>query len=296
MLKSIDKSKVVLRLGVLLIALSFIFLSACGGRPQGAGANPAKSTMEVRVVKDVPYLSGSQFNPNKHILDIYIPKGEKNFPVIFFVHGGAWFTGDKAHSFWLGMRFAQHGIGVVNVNYRLYPGVKYPKFVEDVATAYAWTLAHIDDYGGNPDSVFMAGHSAGGHLVSLLATNNKFLEPHGINPKEDINGVISISGVFNTNMSRLKEIFNKPQSNLKDSSPLFHVNNDLPPFLILHASDDGAGLSEQAVDMAKAIDNVRGQVRILQVPNRDHNSILGKMGINNDPATQALYSFIERYK
>jgi len=262
----------------------------------GAGVNPAKSTREVKVIKDVPYISGDNFNHNKHILDIYIPKGEKDFPVIFFVHGGAWFTGDKADSFWLGMRFAQHGVALVNVNYRLYPGAKYPKFVEDVAAAYAWTLAHIDDYGADPDAVFMAGHSAGGHLVSLLATNDKFLDKHGINPKDDINGVIPISGVYNTNLSRVRDVFNEKPGNLNESSPMFHVDKKAPPFLILHASDDMEGLSEQAVEMSQILEKARCQVRILQVPGRNHNSILGKMGLDNDPATKAIFSFIERYQ
>jgi acetyl esterase/lipase len=84
---------------------------------------------------------------------------------------------------------------VVSINYRLSPGVKHPEHVRDVARAFAWTHAHIGEYGGNKEQIFVSGHSAGGHLASLLATDATYLKAHGLSAK-DIRGVIPVSGVY----------------------------------------------------------------------------------------------------
>lgn len=151
----------------------------------------------VKTVAGVPYVSGASRDV-RHALDIYLPEGRKNFPVVVFVHGGAWTVGDK-HLFGLyggvGEFLASQGIGAVLPNYRLSPRVKHPEHVRDVAKAVAWTRNHIAEYGGDPHQMFLAGHSAGAHLVSLLATDEQYLDAEGLRPS-DIRGVIAVSGVY----------------------------------------------------------------------------------------------------
>src|SRR5262249_36539523 len=130
--------------------------------------------------------------------DLFLPEGKKDFPVVVLVHGGAWVMGDNrccglytAVAEWL----AGQGIGVVVPNYRLSPFVKNPQHVRDVARAVAWAQDHIEDYGGRPECMFLVGHSAGGHLVALLATDETYLKEAGARPA-DIKGVVAVSGVY----------------------------------------------------------------------------------------------------
>ena len=161
-----------------------MFLSAVAAlaalSPHGAAADekPAK-TYEVETFKDISYYDGADRDKVKHNLDLYLPKGLKDYPVLFFVHGGAWSMGDKsdfgAYAAF-GAAYAKLGIGVVVTNYRLSPKVRHPEHVKDVARAFAWTANHIAKYGGDKDRLFVCGHSAGAHLVALLATDADLLE------------------------------------------------------------------------------------------------------------------------
>ncbi len=140
----------------------------------------------------------AEADQKKHKLDLYLPKGKTDFPVVMFVHGGGWVFGDK--NFFgvyegVGKMFARHGVGAVVTNYRLSPAVQHPEHIKDVARAFAWTHKHIADYGGRPDELFLCGHSAGGHLISLLATDESYLKAEGLSLK-DVKGVMPISGVY----------------------------------------------------------------------------------------------------
>src|SRR5262249_51032891 len=112
---------------------------------------------EVETVLDVPYYEGPDADKIKHRLDLYLPRGRKDFPVLFFVHGGAWSYGDKNSPFGLYKNFARYwasqGVGTVVTNYRLSPGVMHPEHMKDVARAFAWTHKNIQRYHGRADQV-----------------------------------------------------------------------------------------------------------------------------------------------
>ena len=270
-------------------------VSGCAGRG-GVGANPWSSTKKVRLIEDVVYYKGSGYNKNKHILDVYIPKGKSNFPVVFFVHGGAWFAGDKAVTSNFGIALASLGIGVVNVNYRLFPNVKYPENIKDVARAFYWTVENIHKYGGDPDSVFVAGHSAGAHLASLLATNEKYLRNHS-KSQDDIRGVIAISGVYDIldiDNGMVKKIF--PKSLRSDASPSRNVDRKTPPFILFYADNDMDDLDKHAYKMDKELAKYKVYGKVVEVPERNHNTVLGRIGSSNEKATREILSFIRKYK
>jgi acetyl esterase/lipase len=185
-------------LGLLLVAGSFLAAPACrlvegitdGGRYHPSGPFP------VEHLADIPY-NGSD-SQEEHHLDLYLPRGQKDFPIVVFVHGGGWRWGDKDWRGYYGSVaefLASQGIGTVSPNYRLSPRAKHPHHICDLARAVAWTQAHIADYGGRPDQLFLAGHSAGGHLVSLLATDERYLRDVGL-CTDDIRGVIAVGGVY----------------------------------------------------------------------------------------------------
>src|SRR5262249_5248660 len=144
------------------------------------------------------YYDGEDADKNKHKLDLYLPKGKKDFPIMFFVHGGAWVSGDRNYFgiySSIGQAFARNGIGAVVISYRPSPKVQHPEHIKDVARAFAWTHKNIGKHGGNPDAILLCGHSAGGHLVALLATDEGYLRSEGLTLKA-IKGAIPMSGVY----------------------------------------------------------------------------------------------------
>ena len=155
------------------------------------------SACEVEKIRNVTYYAGPDAGAY-HRLDMYLPRGKKDFPVVMLVHGGAWQVGDK-NSCGLyasvGEFLARNGIGAVLPNYRLSPKVKHPEHVKDVARAFAWTRENLAARGGKVDRLYLIGHSAGGHLVSLLATDPAYLAAHRLTDAA-IKGVVSVSGVY----------------------------------------------------------------------------------------------------
>jgi acetyl esterase/lipase len=254
---------------------------------------------EVRVVRDVAYYEGPDADPVKHKLDLYLPAGQKDFPVLFFVHGGAWRSGDKNYLLDvygnLGRAFARNGIGAVVTNYRLSPKVQHPKHIEDVAKAFAWTHKHIAEYGGKPDQIFVSGHSAGGHLVALLATDEKYLKEEKLS-LSDIKGVVPVSGVYRIPPGKLfSSAFTDKDDVRQQASPLTHVHGQHPPFLILYADKDFPTCDKMSEDLCKALKNCKCDASICEIKERDHLTIIMRIGNEEDPATQSMLEFVAKH-
>jgi acetyl esterase/lipase len=188
-------------IGFAMAVLALIVLLGCRVTDLPLFGPTSKSLADayaVKRLKDIPYYTGTNADDFRHRLDIYVPKGKSDFPVVMLVHGGAWIVGDnRCYGLYtsVGEFLASRGIGVVMPNYRLSPAVKHPEHLKDVARAFAWTKRHIAEHGGNPKQLFIAGHSAGGHLVALLATDDRYLKAEKLQ-SADIRGVIAISGVY----------------------------------------------------------------------------------------------------
>jgi acetyl esterase/lipase len=190
------RSSILPLMGASLLALHVLLTAA----PALAGETTKKSMgrFATRLTADVAYYDGRDAAGDYHRLDVLTPRGLTDFPVVVLVHGGSWMFGDKSTFGYytaVGEFLAEQGLGVVLPNYRLSPQIKHPEHVKDLARAVAWTKKHIAEYGGRPDQVFLAGHSAGGHLAALLATDDSYLKAEGLS-LEDIKGVIGISGVY----------------------------------------------------------------------------------------------------
>lgn len=181
-------------------------------------------------------------------LDLYTVKPEFSAaPVVFFVHGGGWHTGDKTMNLEKGQNYAREGILFVNVNYRLAPKNKHPEQIEDIAKAFAWTKANAKKYGGDPERIFVMGHSAGAHLVDLLATNDKYLQEVGLT-LADIKGVVSLDTASVNLLSvqggegvesqlvgpMITQAFGKDKKTLEEASPTLCLSKgkSYPPFLL----------------------------------------------------------------
>jgi len=277
----------VLALLVTLSTCHSVTLSRC------EGAAPPVSKVEV--VKDVAYYDGKDADPVKHKLDLYLPKGQKDFPVVLFVHGGTWKSGDKKIYGPLGETFARNGVGMVITNYRLSPGVKHPAHVEDVARAFAWTHANVGKYGGRADRLFVSGHSAGGHLVALLATDESYLKAHKLS-FESVRGVVALSGVYTITPGVFKGTFGKDAEECRKASPLSNVNGKHPPFLIAYADKDYPLLGPLAEQFGKALKKSKCEAEVLKIKDRDHISIIKNLATNqDDPATRAMFAFVAKH-
>jgi acetyl esterase/lipase len=263
-------------------------------RPVKRGGNFA-----VEVVRDVAYYTGADADPVKHKLDLYLPQGARDFPVLFFVHGGGWHSGDKRYLFDvygnIARTFARNGIGTVVTNYRLSPKVRHPAHAQDVARAFAWTYRNIARYGGRADEIFVSGHSAGGHLVSLLATDPEFLQAEGLKT-DAIRGVLALSGVYDIPPGKLfASVFTDDMATRRSASPLAHVNGRHPPFLIVYADGDFPTCDKMSEAFCEALRRHRCEAETVRVDKRDHISIVVRLVNQDDPATQAMLDFIARH-
>lgn len=280
------------------LLLGFLFgLLAANPAPADESKSPSKvgGRFEVQAVKDIPYVDGNAADP-KQKLDLYLPTGQKDFPVLLFVHGGSWKSGDRKMYEPLGNILARNGIGTVIISYRLSPQVQHPGHIQDVARAFAWTCGNIGKYGGRTDQIFICGHSAGGHLVSLLATDESYLKAEK-RSFSDIKGTIAISGVYTITPGPIfQAAFGKDETAVKNASPLLHVREKLCPFCILYAEKDYPFLDQMAEEMAKKLKGCKCDANICKIKDRDHVSIIrNACGSEEDPVTQMILEFVARH-
>ncbi len=269
--------------------------------PAARTAEGAKAVLKtggnyaVEEVRGVAYYEGKDADSVRHKLDLYLPRGQKGYPVLFFVHGGAWRSGKKDLYAPLGRTFAKNGVGMVVINYRLSPKVKHPGHIEDVARAFGWTHRNIGKYGGRADQVFVCGHSAGGHLVALLGTDPSHLKAEKLTVR-DIKGMIPMSGVYTILPNGLFEAaFGKDADLCRAASPLTHVKADHPPALIIYADKDFPFLDVMAEQFCKKLKGCKCDAASLKVARRDHITLIIQTASETDPATQAILEFIARH-
>jgi acetyl esterase/lipase len=279
-----------------LLALSLLALAPqVGGDDAKAKTYKNAGNFEVDVIKGVAYYEGADADATRHKLDLYLPKGQKNFPVLIFVHGGAWKSGTKDLYAPLGNLYAKNGVGTVIINYRLSPAVQHPGHIEDVARAFAWTHKNIAKHGGDPNNLFVCGHSAGGHLVSLLSTNESYLKAQGL-AISNIKGTIPLSGVFVVAPSEMfKGVFTDDKEVCKSASPIEHVRGKHPPCLMLYADKDYLTLDTMAEQMCKKLKECQCDASTCKVADRTHITIITSMRNESDPANQAIFEFLAKH-
>lgn len=208
-----------------LIALLLINLQPVPAQEQKA---------DYKTIPEISYRSGIQTPQTDYMrerckLDLYYPTSIKNYPTVVWFHGGGLKGGKKS----VPDELKEQGIAIVAVNYRLYPKAKKPAYMEDAAAAVAWTFQNIADYGGDPKLIFVAGHSAGGYLTSMLGLDKRWLATHKIDAN-DIAGLIPYSGHCITHMTVREEMgIPRNQPIIDDMAPLFHARKDAPPILLI---------------------------------------------------------------
>ncbi|HEY5799993.1 MAG TPA: alpha/beta hydrolase [Burkholderiaceae bacterium] len=179
-------------------------------------------------------------NPRQK-LDIYAPSAPASSPapVAVFVYGGNWRMGERADYQFVAEALTSRGILVVVIDYRLYPEVRYPGFVEDTAQAVAWTYREIGRYGGDPRKLFLIGHSAGAYNAAMVALDPRWLKVHGMQP-EQLRGWAGLAGPYNfipIENPDVKPVFFHPDTP-PESQPINHIGPHTPPALLLAPEQD----------------------------------------------------------
>jgi len=183
---------------------------------------------------DIPYYSdmlrqSDEYISERCVLDLYYPKNKKGFATIVWFHGGGLTGGSKE----LPEELKGKEIGIVGVNYRLYPKVHAPTYIEDAAAAVSWVFNNIPDYGGDSSLIFISGHSAGGYLTSMIGLDKRWLGAHHIDANR-IAGLIPFSGHTITHFTvREERGIPGTRAIIDDLAPLYHVRPDAPPLLLI---------------------------------------------------------------
>lgn len=205
------------------------------------------------------------FDPVRHLaLDIYAPHAAHNLPVVVFFYGGSWQDGKRQWYRWMGETLARHGLVVAIADYRKYPQVHLKGFMSDAANAVAWVRAHAADYGGNPQELFLMGHSAGAHIGALLATDGRWLRRVGMTP-QDLSGFIGLAGPYDflplTDPTFIDLFGSTPQAQA-NSQPVNFVDGDEPPMLLLQGTTDDYVAPQNARSLAEHMQE-QGEVAIV---------------------------------
>lgn len=253
-------------------------------------ADDKTKTFEVETVKNVAYNDSKEADSVRHKLDLYLPKDAKDYPVLFFIHGGGWTKGSKDNFSSHGKTFASNGIGFVAVNYRLSPAVKHPEHTKDVAQAFAFARADLKKRGADVSQIYVSGHSAGGHLCALLATDESYLKEHKLSLK-DVKGCIPISGVFT--VGGRAEIWGDDEEMRKKASPMNHVAKGLPPMLLFYGDAEDKGLGAQAEKFGEALKKVGSKAEVRRITDRTHGTIMSNVAKADDEVTKAIFTFIK---
>ncbi len=279
-------------------------------RAIGDQAPPRRvDTGRYRIQRDIAYATHEGVDPRLTSLDLYLPVDEASDdghaggrPLIVYVHGGGWRIGDKARVHEKPAHFCGKGFVFASVNYRLSPDVRHPAHVEDVAEAVAWLRAHAQDYGVDPERIVLMGHSAGAHLVALLATDACYLGAFDMSPADLAGVVVLDTASFDLERRArvlglrrtIRDAFGRDPEVLRDASPISHVSDggQYPPMLVVYSSER----SEARRESERFVEALRGagaSVELLEAEGKDHAAVNRDVGVSGDPMSDAIDRFLE---
>jgi acetyl esterase/lipase len=275
---------------------------------------------------DVPYSS-----LQRNSMDLYIPHqldfsgvvGQKEeypaaefsgtkkpYPVVLFIHGGSFVAGDRKEYPYaqIGEAFQQQGYICAVMSYRLMKDSVWPAQPRDVARAFRWLKENIREYGGDPQKIFIVGHSAGGHLAALVSTDSSYLHEAGASIR-DIAGTVAMGAMMSDggSLSTLtaqdeQSLFSNDwffkvfgsKENFINSLPLRHVNPFMPRMLILLADSElyDPPKERTVIDFLAAADRSHANVQYMTLPNRTHMGTVEQMSDPSDPTIRSIIAFI----
>ena len=257
-----------------------------------------------RVTKNIAYDPAG--TDSLTALDIYPPRFGGHHPVVIFIHGGSYVEGDKSTE--VGAKpkaFAGEGYVFVAINYRLSPAVKHPTHIQDVAKAIGWVYHNIGRFGGDSTRLFVLGHSSGASMAALIATNERYLKAEGLDLSA-LSGAILLDGSAydiprrfsedSVEAHRLLRVFGEDPAGWEDASAMYHCQKDkgIPPFLIFFLTARAGG-TQQSQALSSALATAGVKVEIKPIPTVGHYKLNLELGLDTDPATADVFSFLKSY-
>ncbi|QXI06908.1 alpha/beta hydrolase [Pseudomonas tensinigenes] len=259
-------------LGLMPGALLMLALSAC---------SPVKVLNALTPSQTYDKTTGIAYGDDpRQKLDVYVPRHAlAGAPVVVFFYGGSWNSGSRDDYIFVGEALASRGIVAVVADYRLYPQVRYPLFLEDSARAVAWTRTHIREFSGNAQRMYLMGHSSGGYNAAMLALDANLLGAVGMSPK-DLRGWIGLAGPYDflpIENPDVRPVFFWPLSP-PQSQPINHVSRGAPPALLIAASrDDLVDPARNTAGLARKMREVGVSVQDLYYSRPSHITLVATL-------------------
>jgi len=280
-----------------VIILSVVFLFSIISCSRNAGRN----TDNFVVKRDINYRIENNLNnydKERCKLDLYLPENIQDFPILVWFYGGSLKRGDKKDriNVRLASYFAQSGIAVAMVNYRLSPKATYPSYIQDAASSIAWVKKNISNYGGSNKEIFIGGHSAGAYLVLMVALDSSYLGKYGLRPDDDLAGVIALSGQTMTHYTIRDEmgIENPHSTSLTDEkSPQYNAKAVTPPIFIVWGERDTRGRIDENKKLIEKLENMgNSKITYKEIPDHTHWGLVKKIPNDDDPLSKEMKAFI----
>jgi acetyl esterase/lipase len=230
--------------------------------------NAITPTGGVTITKNIAY-----GDANRENLDIYRPNDQARHPIIMFIYGGAWNSGSKSMYPFVAATLARLGNVVVVPDYRLYPEVQYPAFLQDCAKAFAWTVGHAPKLQGD-GRIFLMGHSAGAYNAAMLALDASLLEAAGTSPAR-ITGFIGLAGPYDflpTVDPAVIAVF-KSRDN-PATQPVNYVHAHIPPMFLAAGASDTTVKPQNTLSLAEHARKVGGQALVKIYPGLGHIGLI----------------------
>jgi acetyl esterase/lipase len=236
----------------------------------------------------------------QHRLDVYVPGHAAAVPraVVVFWHGGRWRFGDKADYRFVGAALAESGCVAIVANYRHYPQVKMPGFMDDAARAALWSAAHADEFGGDRQRLYLMGHSAGAHLAALVTLDTRYFDATG-QPAPHVAGVIGLSGPYDflpLLEPDVQDIFGPPQL-YPQSQPINFLRADAPPMLLVHGLEDDTVRPKNSRNLAGGLTALGVPVTLKLYPKISHTDTVAALTTllrGRAPTLADITAFIHR--
>lgn len=230
-----------------------------------------------RIDRNIPYAAHDRGG-----LDVYFPRRPAaGHPIALFIYGGSWQSGTKAMYGFVGRALAARGIVTVIADYRVYPEVKYPAFLQDNAEATAFVKQHAAAWGADPRRFYLIGHSAGAYDAAMLGLDRRWLGAVGLDPKRDLAGVIGLAGPYDFLPLRdetLKTIFG-PEDERPATQPIAYVSGDAPPLFLAAGGSDTVVDPGNTTRLAAAVTAKGGEVQAQIYPGIGHvGAVLALVG------------------
>ena len=288
-----------------LLALLFLApFTPAQAQPQTTASTSAK----LNAKRDIPYAEPA--DPRQKV-DVYAPEGARNLPVVFWIHGGGWQTGDRTNVQVKPQAFVDKGFVFVSTGYRLLTNVDMVTIFRDVAMSVRWVHDHVAEHGGDPKRILVMGHSAGAQLAALICIDDRYLKAEGLS-LAIIKGCVPVDGdtydvpaMIETAETRLRvhgmpmprfghriKFGNDPAKH-RDYSAVTHVakGKGIPPFLILHVADH-PDVSAQAQRLEAVLKDAGISVKRFPARETNHSKLNDNLGLPDDPPTTAMFEFV----